>query len=415
MVLGLALAALLAFWALFLPKPAPPAAASTRPVSSDAGRDGYLGLVRWLEAEKVPVLAWRHRYAELNDKAAVPGAAGNVLVTTMPHKVPVSAAEMQVLDEWIGRGNTLLVMAALDDTPRWSLAQAERFESDLQRVTRLKFTVIDEGGAAGPDSAAEALEKAFEPVRASLEPVAPHALFAGVGRIATSSELPASRWKAQPMDVSPVLELAHRADTGDAAVWLKRQRSGRVIVCGFATPWSNAMLGEADNGRWLAAVLAMTLGAHGRVLLDDMHQDLGDEYNAKAFFGDPRLHRTLGWIVLLWLAYVVGVRTLRPQAPAVAAVDDTAFLATSAGFFANALAPATVGVRLCGHFFNRIRRRLGLRESGLPVWEWLESHARIEPDDLERLRRLYERADAGRSVDLAALGRLLQKLSRRLE
>jgi hypothetical protein len=412
--LGLALAALAVFWALFLPKPAAPSSEVSRPLSTDARAAGYLGLVRWLAAEHVPAVAWRRRFDQLAAPRAVPSERGNVLITTVPHPAPVRPAEQQSLDAWLARGNTLIVMAALDDTPRWSGGAPEDFFDELKRLTRIEFTVIEETPASGGERARAAVREVLAPARVTLEPVAAHPLLAGVRVIATSSELPASRWRAQPMDVAPLLELARRSDTGEAALWLKAQGAGRVIISAYASPLSNAMLGEGDNGRWLSNVLGARLGPGGEVLIDDLHQGLGDEYDAAAFYRDARLHRTLGWLLALWLVFVVGARPLRAAVAASKRVDDTAFLTLSAGFFANALAPAVAGSRLLEHFFNSIRRRRGLREDGAPVWDWLGADARVTSGELARLKRLHARAGDGRRINLARLNQDLSQLARKL-
>ena len=58
--LGLAIAAFAAFYVLLAPKPEGPQERPTRPTSIESGPNSYLGLLRWLTAERVPVVAFDH-------------------------------------------------------------------------------------------------------------------------------------------------------------------------------------------------------------------------------------------------------------------------------------------------------------------------------------------------------------------
>jgi hypothetical protein len=91
LTLALALAALLLFYMLYLPKPPPDASKLSEPVSSDAGLDGELAMWRWLTAEGIPVTSLKLRYTELAVRHGLPG---NVLVTVMPHRLLIRP------DEW---------------------------------------------------------------------------------------------------------------------------------------------------------------------------------------------------------------------------------------------------------------------------------------------------------------------------
>ena len=60
------------------------------------------------------------------------------MFTTLPHALPVRPQEATQLDAWVARGNTVVVMAALDDTPLWALADTKLVDS-LGRLTRLEI------------------------------------------------------------------------------------------------------------------------------------------------------------------------------------------------------------------------------------------------------------------------------------
>jgi hypothetical protein len=426
--LALALFALALFYVLFLPKPTSGAGAAPLPLSTEIGPDGYQAAWRWLEAGRIPVMALRDNYGRLDQAGTSLQPTGNLLLTTMPHKVGVRALEAGELDAWVSRGNTLVVMAALDDTPLWAFGNS-RLVDAVGRLTRLKFDAIDEqqaekapGSSSAGERARNAAEKAphrplatlvtdlLDVRRSVIEPRGAHPLMDGVGAVRVASELPASRWRATPMDRSGVMQIGEIAGSGDAAIWLRRQGRGQVITFAVASIFSNRQIGEGDNARLLSNLIAWSLRDQGSVIFDDAHQGVVNYYDAKAFFSDPRLHRTLGWIVFLWFVFVLGVQPLRTRIRDWNPVDVTGFIAMSGEFFASTLGPAAAGARLFENFFNSIRRRLGLGQDGDPVWEWLSAQARVPPGELTELRRLHRRVRDGRRVDLVRLQYLLSQL-----
>jgi Domain of unknown function (DUF4350) len=408
--LVLALGALALFYLLFVPKPVPAEQSQALPTSRESGPDGYQAAWRWLQSEGIPVRALHERYDRLNSRAAPFRATGNVLLTTLPHKLPPRSDEATQLDAWVERGNTLVVMAALDDTPLWTLGDST-LEKAAGRLTRLKFSVIDakpspqERRAPRMDWGALA-----QPKDSVIVPRGAHPLLEGVHSVRVVSELPASRWRASPMDRATVLQIGEIAGNGDPAIWLRRQGEGAVMTFAVASIFSNRLIGQGDNAKLLSNVIAWSLRSGGAVIFDDAHQGDVSYYDAKAFFRDPRLHRSLGWIVLLWFVFVLGVQRLRARPRDWNPIDVTAFVAMSGEFFASALTPAAAGSRLFENFFNSIRRRLNLGQDGRPLWDWLSVQAAVSGGELSELRRLHDRVQAGRSVDLIRLQNLLSQL-----
>jgi hypothetical protein len=340
--------------------------------------------------------------------------------------LPARPNEAAQLDAWVERGNTLVVMAALDDTPLWTLGSTRVVEA-VGRLTRLKFEVIDGGlPAKAPDPAPKdtaarpsqvphrslnsVLNGFLQPQISTIEPRGAHPLLEGVHSVRVESELPASRWRATPMDRSAVLQIGQIAGNGDPAIWLRRQGKGQIVTFAVAGIFDNGLIGERDNARLLSNLIAWSIGSRGSVIFDDAHQGSVSYYDAKAFFADRRLHRSLGWIVLLWFVFVLGVQPLRTRIRDWNPIDVTAFISMSGGFFASTLPPAAVGARLFANFFNSIRRRLGLAPDGSPVWEWLSTQAGVSPGELSELRRLHARIQAGRRVDLRRLQNVLSQL-----
>ena len=419
--LGLALGALSLFYVLFLPKPEPAGSPPSMPLSGDSRSSGYQAAWRWLEAQRIPVLALRDRYDVLNSPEAAFKPTGNVMFTTLPHALPVRPQEATQLDAWVARGNTLVVLAALDDTPLWALGDTKLVEA-VGRLTRLKFAVIkgekskDAAGGRPRDrkkSLSSMVTGLLQSENVAIEPRGDHPLMADVHSVQVVSELPASRWRATPMDRAAVLQIGQIADNADPAVWLRREGRGEIITFAVASIFGNQAIGERDNARLLSNLVGWSLNG-GAVIFDDAHQGSVSYYDAKAFFRDPRLHRTLGWIVFLWFVFVLGVQRLRLRPRDWNPTDITAFVAVSGEFLASTLPPGAVGTRLFENFFNVIRRRIGLTPDGSPVWEWLSAQAGAAPAEVAQLRRLHQRIQAGRRVDLTRLQSILSQLQGKL-
>lgn len=84
-----ALLALFLVAVLFFNPGGPAEKGLSRPVSTDRGNDGYLGLSRWLALHGIPVVSLRHRFDWLTvDESGAP-SAGNLLVTTVPDRKSV--------------------------------------------------------------------------------------------------------------------------------------------------------------------------------------------------------------------------------------------------------------------------------------------------------------------------------------
>jgi hypothetical protein len=430
--LGLAVGALAAFYVVLAPKPATPRERMTRPISTEAGPNGYLGLQRWLASQGVPVVSLRERYGAL--AMLVPGVpTGNLLITTAPHAYPLRGSEAQPLRSWIEAGNTLLVLAGLSDTPEWSMGEGldGQILEHLKTMTGLSFTQIPpptppaEPAKAGEQTQEQtqqpttprddllALTRLGEPAKSESSPNGEHPLLEGVRSVLAVSEFPSATWQAAS-DRAVVLELTSNHDSHVPALWLMPYGDGQVIVSAYGSILTNKVLGERDNARLLANITRWSLAQKGRVILDDAHQGLVSFYDPDKFFGDSRLHRALLWLLALWLVFVLGPRRLRGTTRAWNPLDVTSFVRATGGFMARVLRPAAAGQRLFANFFNEIRGRLGLATDGAPLWDWLAGHSVIAPADLTRLQELHERVAGRRRVDLAELHNLLARVRAQL-
>ena len=416
---ALAIGALALFYALLFPKPPPDREEPDLPLSTETRPHGYQALWRWLKAERVPVKALHQPYSELSKSSG----RGDVLIATMPPRVPPRRAELVDLDAWVARGNTLVVMAALDDTPPWCFGADPGFLKSLGRMTGLDFDAKAERAAKGDAAGARAdprgkggfrALKQLEPERSVFRGRGSQPLFDGVRSVAALSEFPASHWKGTAADRSAVLEIGERpaadATAAEPVAWLRRRGEGQVLVIGFASIFDNAVIGEQDNARLLANIIAWSRDPKGSVIFDDDHQGAVGYYDAKAFFRDPRLHRTLLWIIVLWLLFVLGWQRLRPAAGEWNPIDITHSIGITGEFFAGVLSPAAAGARLFENFFNAVRRDLGLPEDGGPVWQWLAADARTGAADLAALEQIYAKTQAGRRVDLIKLQNLTSRV-----
>jgi hypothetical protein len=407
----LAACALALFWILLFPKPQG-APAAPRPLTTGSDSEGYFAAARWLAATGVPTLDLRQRFAQLGEKTISARPTGNLLITTMPYGVVLNPEEYSDLQAWIGKGNTLLVLAALDDTPVWSALTTD-FLPELQRIVAIEFSAVQVAGTDPITKAKAGLVAALTPGGGAiaLHPSGRIGLLEGIRQLATLSPLPSQQWRAKAMNAAPVLELARRTDSADPVLWVKASGNGAIIVSAYASLFSNKVIGNADNARLLSNIVAWSLQPGGRVIFDDAHQGAMDEYDAAKFIADPRLHRTLLWMLVLWLGWVVASQPLRASAPNAATLDESAMLRVTANFLAGALRPVTSAQWLLDEFFDRLRRRHGLAHSGGPPWDWLATHAGVPGGHLDELRDLYARSQAGRRVSLVRLQQILSQIS----
>jgi hypothetical protein len=403
LVLALAAGALAAFYALVFPKPPPPAPSGlVLPLSTESRPEGYLAVWRWLGEQDIPAMRLRYRYDRLPALTAQP--SGNLLLVTMPQRVPMRAAELAELMAWVERGNTLLIMTALYDPQLWALGGDPLLSERLERITGLTFT---------PGTGREITLKSLTGGQLDVRPRGRHALLADVGHVTALTALPAQRWQVRTVDAS-LLELATLGDERKPALWLLRRGAGQIILSAVATPFSNAAVALTDNARLLANIIAWSRRPGGAVIFDDAHQGVSAYYDGSAFFADPRVHRTLGWILLLWLCFVLGSLPLRATQPPWQPLDEAAYVEASARYFAAVVPPPDAAQRLIEDFLQEIRERLSLAHE-TPVWDWLETQAAVSAAERQILHDLYTRACAGKRVNLVRLQNLLATLRRKLE
>ncbi len=399
LVLALAAGALALFYVLLFPKPQPDLTNAGMPLSTEARPEGYLAVVRWLAQEHIPTASLRYRYDRL------PNTTGNLLLVSMPQRVPARTGEIAALESWVERGNTLLIMAALVDTPAWILSPDSLMDERLEQLTGLRRA------ASSPRNIDL---KSLMVDRLDIQPRGTHALVAGVRHITAVTKYPLRRAALEAHDGTLPLELAARGDAGDSTLWLVRRGAGQIVLSTVASPFSNGAVALEDNARLLANIVSWGRGSGGAVIFDDAHQGATAYYDGRAFFADPRLHRTLGWILLLWLALVLGALPLRAAQRKWQPIDETAYVEASARYLAAVVPPGAAAQRLIENFLRGLRP-VSDADHDPALWESFDSDPSLSDKQRRALHTVYERACAGERIDLTGLHILLVELRRTLE
>jgi uncharacterized protein DUF4350 len=420
--LALALAALLMFLLIFVHAGRAPGADDSVPTTADRRDNGLLGALTWLSEEGVRTRAVRERFTTLSRMADLP-ASGNLLIVTLPAALPFGKSESLALDDWLHKGNTLLVLAALSDRPAWARDRGV-LDSDLHQLTGLDIEGDSEGERAahaapvkksagsskdsgGGTTLSQVRALLPKPRRDTLVPNRSHRYLEGVHAIAGFSDYRPRHWQLDlPRDGFPLC-LAHVV-AGSCGLWLLEDGAGSIVLSAFGSAFSNRALGEADNARLLANLVRDSVGPHGAVLFDDQHQGLTDAYDPDKFYRDRRLYATLAILAAVWLTWVAGgTRLAAPPAPPPAQGEADLVRATGS-FLARVLRPSAAARRMFEHFFQRLRRTLRTPTlDPAPYWDWLENNPRLARADVAQLRAWYADAYSDERVPLARLHNLI--------
>jgi hypothetical protein len=392
---------------------------ASRPTTVERGDNGLLGAMTWLKGEGVRTLSFRERFSALPAHRELP-PSGNLMMLSLPASSGYSNAEVVALDNWIRTGNTLLVLAALQDRPRWAPVPF-LMNQDVQLLTGLEAVRGD-----GPDASngakeparpheAEADDPLREPQHQQLVPNRPHRYFEHVTAASAFSDFkPRTSTLAVPRD-GFALALAHAAATGESVFWLRTDGAGAIVVSGFATLFTNRALATADNARLLANIVATTLGPQGVVLFDDQHQGLTAAYDPVKFYRDRRLYQTMGVLAATWLIWVLGATRLKLVPARRRAPREAELVRTTGLFLARVLRPAAAARQMFELFFRQLRGGArGRPQDPAMVWEWLENHPRVERGDVQQLREWYVAAHADGRVPLQRLHNLILSTERQI-
>ena len=219
----------------------------------------------WLREEGVRTLSLRERFGSLAKRHDL-AAAGNLLIVTMPAVTSFHNDEAVALDQWIRNGNTLLVLTALADRPRWA-RERDVMDKDLQLLTGIEIELANgrehsppKPAAAGEEknadmpapapraahraaSARELLADATQvlakPARSTLLANRPHRYLQNVKAAYGFSDYAPRTWNVKVPRDGFLLELAHKSETGEGVLWVLPDGPGTMIVSGFGSLFSN--------------------------------------------------------------------------------------------------------------------------------------------------------------------------------
>src|SRR5690606_22003213 len=138
--------------------------------------------------------------------------------------------EHENLMAWVRSGNTLLILAALDDTPEWAPANASRdFLEDLQIISGVRFRQENASTVGGPTLGRAPIGAG---TAVELEAIDGHPLMEGVETLRGYSDAESALWgPIVPESASMLLlRLAAERTSGLDAGWERRYGNGHLLV-----------------------------------------------------------------------------------------------------------------------------------------------------------------------------------------
>lgn len=411
-------------WGLFAPRL--PAISIERPLSTQSGANGFLGLQRWLAQSGVPTHSLREPLTSLTGAASRFARPGNILITVMPHHARPDRDEMNALLDWVSEGNTLVILAGLNDTPLWtSSADTSTFVDDVTYLVSITPTfrptedrhksTADGESPAGDETAAASDVGALSRAKAQeflLDGIPGHWLTAKVKNLAARSDLPTGPWDLDADPEAPAYVIAREPGENVDAILITDLGKGAIILSTFASLWQNSMIGQRDNRQLVVNLLAHHLRPGSSVIFDDFHHGLTNIYDASAFFADPRLARTAALLLCFWLVYAVfSDSRLGPPVEPDSAPSQTAFVRTLGGFLCRKVSGTETGLRLVENFLAHVQPYLDPGPADT-IWQRVGAASRMNGDLAESLRRDHVNLQSGRSVDLQQLQRRLRAARR---
>ena len=392
-----ALLALVAVIAVMLAGYDPP---PSLPTSVDSGRNGYSALREWLGESGIATASHRRQWQALEEYGN-----GNLFVVTLPQRQRLRHGEAANIGQWVADGNALLLMAALNDTPDWSLAAPALrfFEDDLEALAALRFEAREVDG--------EPLQVGAEgeEVRLELDAVEAHPLAAGVSTLAGFTDGPASVWQVAAAHEDVRLRMAVDRQHGTDAFWHIPLGRGHIFVSALGSLFTNRAIAEADNAVLFANLVRHHLAPGRAVIFDDMHQGLSALYDPADFFRDPRLYASIAFVLALWFLYMVGTwNRLAPVRDAQEEPSQQDFVRAVGGFLARKLSSVDVGRMMFASWFSALQGRPTRFEQ--PPWGRLEDNPLADEAQLTELKEAHARLRAGRRVRLRQLHNRIRRL-----
>ena len=208
-----------------------------------------------------------------------------------------------------------------------------------------------------------------------------------------------------------MLALAHEEGSARTVLWTRLLGSGRIVVCGLGSLFTDNALGLADNAQLLANIIGANLGSQGTVIFDDYHQGLSTAYDPEKFYSDRRLYLTGAVLLALWFVWVLGATRLRVPVVRIAAPREADLVRANGVFLARVLPRAAAARRLFEHFFRRVTLRMpqSAAQVGALGSIWMPRHTSAQPS-LRSFGAGMRRHFAGERVPLVRLYNLIRRI-----
>lgn len=399
------------------------------PTSEDRGKFGVAGLKQWLDKSGIATYSLRERYQSLISNPRLP-QSGNLLITSLPHRLAARHNESEQLVTWLQDGNHAVFLTAMSDWPQWAVRSKGGTVTDMLSVIGLDMvsaeaeqedTEDSENIDSEPETAKEKkqrdiLAKPVEHPR-SLTATLPHPLTENINSLqATWLDSEGINWRLEgESDPRSLLVLFRDNEDQQPAVWLGFMGSGSIIITRHADMFGNLSLRNADNARFISNIITQFVAPDGKVIFDDMHQGLSAIYDPDAFFRDPRLHHTVFFLLALWIIYVMGhTNRFAPVRKHLKSLNLRDHIRGIGNLFARRLHTSAVAQRQCQHFFNEVRSCYGLPQNSEPVWELLETNATISSQELNAVIKTFNRAQQHKYINLVKFINKLNAIRRKL-
>lgn len=370
----------------------------SRPTTEDTGKNGLKALHSWLRQNNVSTHSLRKPITRI-EQDELP-QTGNLMIVSLPYAREALDTEWTALNEWIERGNTVLVLASIYHAPAWG---SDGFSStEIKMITNDEFSLYEESVESVEsefdlEDVQESI-KSFKPAEIELRAAIDHPLFTNSASLSSwhtpalyppednMDEVQHSYWYIDSESSRLAMQLMHGESNDHTAMWLLPVGNGWVYLSAFPDLVSNSVLKEDNNAQWFANLVSLALGGDGVVIFDDYHFGLSDLYDPEAFFSDDRLHKTFLFVGIFWLIYAFGRSPrLAPVRQQIIRPATRDFIEATAGFFTRRIKPRTIARELAVRTVDEISHQTQLH--GEALWNWLQDHPDVTRQDVNVLQR----------------------------
>ncbi len=397
-IAGLLAAVYVTWLLLFQQTSAPP---PSRPTTLDLKDFGVAALHRWLDAAEVPVRSWQQSWFELTDSALPP--QGNLLLTTLPHDVHATEGEVAALLDWVRQGNTLIISAALNDTPAWILSYGNEMIEELEALTEVPVTEVEQEAHAGNTPTVH-----LSGATLYLDPIVGHPLMTGVHELVFYTDAGTEFWLPEVADSTSLLtQAASERSTKTPGIWEITRGKGQIIVLASSSLFSNKALQAEGNAQLIRNLVALRLQGEGAWLIDDYRLGIGAFDDPSRFFRDERLWHSVGFLLTGWFIYLLTTgNRLSPPLPVDGRPRLGDHIRAMGGLLARKLDKVTFGRQMLAVWEKEQR---GSADESIELWSRLDTQPTFDKDLLAALKRDAGLLAAGKAVSLRELHNNLRK------